>query len=56
MAAREGGDDVCPTELDLEPFEIDAATRELLNAPQHVTAMANDEAALRAFISEHALR
>ena len=38
------------------PVEIDAATRELLNAPQHVTAMANDEAALRAFISEHALR
>lgn len=37
------------------PAPIDAATQALLDAPQHVVKMANDESQLRAFIAEHAL-
>lgn len=35
---------------------VDPATRALLDAPQRMTQMPNDEAPLRAYISEHALR
>lgn len=35
---------------------VDPATRALLDAPQRMTQMSNDEQPLRAYISEHALR
>ncbi|RUR01724.1 threonine synthase [Labedella endophytica] len=35
---------------------VDPATRALLDAPQRLTEMPNDEAPLRAYIGEHALR
>jgi threonine synthase len=38
-----------------EAVEPDAETRALLDAPQHVTDMPDDELQLRTFISEHAL-
>lgn len=37
-------------------LEYSRELRELLDAPQHVTEMADDEKTLRAFIEEHALR
>ncbi|WP_437583729.1 threonine synthase [Paramicrobacterium sp. CJ85] len=38
------------------PAEVDAETQALLDAPQRVTKLPNDEAQLRAFIEENALR
>ncbi|MEZ3160719.1 threonine synthase [Microbacterium sp. BWT-B31] len=38
------------------PIETDAATRALLDAPQRVTDIADDEQLLRSFIAERALR
>lgn len=37
------------------PVEVDAHTQALLDAPQHVITMANDEHLLREYISAHAL-
>ncbi|MFC7788460.1 threonine synthase [Microbacterium sp. MAHUQ-60] len=37
-------------------LEFSAELRQMLEAPQHVTQMADDEQALRAFIEKHALR
>src|SRR5690606_22591395 len=37
-------------------LEFSAELRRMLDAPQHVTEMADDEQALRAFIAQHALR
>ena len=39
-----------------EEIPVDPATSALLEAPQRMTDMPNDEAPLRAYISEHALR
>ncbi len=36
------------------PVPADAATQALLDAPQHVINMANDEQRLRDYITEHA--
>jgi threonine synthase len=37
-------------------LEFAPELRRMLDAPQHVTEMADDEQALRAFIQQHALR
>ena len=37
-------------------LEFSAELRAMMDAPQHVTEMADDEQALRAFVSQHALR
>jgi threonine synthase len=37
-------------------LEYSPELREMLDAPQHVTELPDDAAALRAFIEEHALR
>jgi threonine synthase len=37
-------------------LELSPELRRMLDAPQHVTEMADDEQALRVFIEQHALR